>query len=119
MNIEAVKAKKVVVRRLEERPLVPLEIDRQNVRKTSVGVEIEGVKDLDPHVDVTVRLRPHALRAVKLVRHVRSCVDWCECVNTHGQSRSRTALGHSVGTMPRVFKRAMTQRSRPKPRQAV
>ena len=52
------------VRKLEERPLVAFEIDRQRERQRRDGLKAPGVQQLDPYVDVAVRFGPDALLAM-------------------------------------------------------
>ncbi len=57
------------------------------------------MQQLDPQVDVTVRLRPSPLGAMELVGNEVILVD-VEDIDGHGQRIVRTWSGHSVESMP-------------------
>src|ERR1700730_8374322 len=70
LDIEPVESLEVFVRRLEERPLVALEVDRHRERHHRVGLETQSVDQLDPDVDVAILLGPDTLRRMQVVTGV-------------------------------------------------
>ena len=70
LDVEAVELAQLVVRRLEERPLVALEVDRGDEAEHRERLEAERVHDLDEDIDVAVLLDPHAVVGVQRVAPV-------------------------------------------------
>jgi hypothetical protein len=65
LHVDAVQAAKLVVRRLEEGPLVALEVDGQHERHHGQRLAAERVHHLDPQIDVAVLLDPDAVVGVQ------------------------------------------------------
>ena len=105
LHVDAVELAQVVVRRLEERPLIAFEVDGDRERQHRQRIEPERVQHLDPDVDVAVLLGPRrARRACSACRCVgrrrRARAGRATRLTAHGQSCARTAAGHSSGSKP-------------------
>ena len=74
LHIDAIQLEQVLERRLEERKLIAFPVDAEDERQTRIWLAPERVKDLDPDVDVAIRLAPRTLHPVERVRQVRPCV---------------------------------------------
>src|SRR5581483_6659170 len=127
LDIDSVELAQLAMRRLEEGPLVALEVDCGHERQHGPGLQAQGVNHLDPDVHNTVLFHPRATLRVEHIARVGGrvqsldggqAVDRTRC-GAQGQSFRTTSLGQLSGLKPWVLKSAMTMRSRPNPRQAV
>jgi hypothetical protein len=61
LHVEAVEVEQLALRRLEERPLIALEVDRERAGQHRERLEPAGVRELDHQVGVAVGLGPRAI----------------------------------------------------------
>ena len=67
LYVDAVQVLKISERRLEERPLIALEVWKQREAHARQRIEPQRVQQLDPEVDVAVGLGPGSIGRVKRV----------------------------------------------------
>ena len=104
------------MRRFEELPLLAVEVDTESERQRGDRVETECVQQLDPQIDVAVRLRPVAIFPMEPVVLVGLRVERQQAMSLgHSHSRCRTDAGHVEIDVPCAAKSATVQRSSPNP----
>ncbi len=126
VDVDPEERLEIVRRRLEERPLVALEVHPDGEPHGRERLVAPRVQELDQDVGVAVRLEVRPLAEVELVRAVRGGIEAEEARRpapghgAHGspQSRALTSAGQDSGSSPCARKRASASRSSPKPRQA-
>ena len=117
VDVDAVEPLEIFRRRLEERPLVPLEVHPDEEAHRGQRLVAARVQQLHDDVRVAVRLGVRALAGVDRVRTVGRRVEAEEA--RHSRSSERTSAGHTATSRPCCRRSASTIRSCPKPRHAV
>jgi hypothetical protein len=70
LHLQPVESREILERRLEERPLVALEVDCDAVREHRERLEAVSMEQLDPEIRVAVRLRELAVGEMERMRSV-------------------------------------------------
>src|SRR5581483_561881 len=124
VDVDAEEDLEVVRIRLEERPLVALEVRSNAPAERRERLVAPRVQQLDQDVRVAVRLRIRAVVGMERMRRVARRV---EAEQAHhrvsyagdGHRSDVTSCGHSSGSRPCRLKSASEIRSSPKPTHAV
>ena len=76
LHVDTVELAELIVRRLEEGPLIAFEVDGDRERHDRKWLETERMEQLNPNVDVAILLHPDALfgmqRVARVTRHVQA-----------------------------------------------
>ena len=117
VDVDPEEPLEILRRRLEERPLVALEVHPHEKAHRRQRLVAARVQELDDDVGVAVRLGVGALACVDRVRPVRRRVEAEQA--RHSRSSERTPPGQAPMSSPCRRRSASTTRSSPKPRHAV
>src|SRR5437879_3107605 len=100
--------------KLEEGPLIPLEVDSERKRQGGDRLKIPGVQEFNPNIHVTIGFRPIAILEVDQMPLILGGVQRKNLLH-HSANTCFTSWGQRTGSNPCLRNSASAMRSRPKP----